>query len=69
MNDVAEAGKAYLAMVNYGEVRLDAYNVALSAEPVTDVERTTVNDYEDMYFNETLTKIGQWEGNFSSIKD
>lgn len=67
VNDVAEAGKAYLALVNHGEVRLDAYNVSLAAEPVTDVERTVVNDYEDMYFNEKLTKIGQWEGNFSSI--
>ena len=65
--DVAEAGKAYLAVVDYGEVRLDAYNVALSAEPVTDAERTAVNDYEDMFFNENLSKVGQWQGNFSSI--
>ena len=65
--DVAEAGKAYLAVVEQGEVRLNAYNVALTAEPVNDNERTAVNDYGDWFFNDNLTKVGQWTGSFTSI--
>lgn len=37
------------------------------AEPITDAESTAVNDYADWYFNDNLTKVGQWAGNFSSI--
>jgi hypothetical protein len=65
--DVAEAGKAYLAVVDQGEVRLNAYNVELIAEPVKDEAQTAVNDYGDWFFNENLTKVGQWTGNFKSI--
>ena len=65
--DVAEAGKAYLAVVNYGEVSLNAYGVTLTAEPVDEIERTTVNDYGDSYLYNKMTKVGQWTGNFSSI--
>ena len=65
--DVAEAGKAYLAVVDRGEVSLNALNVTLISEPITDEERTAVNDYGDWFFNENLTKVGQWLGNFSSI--
>ena len=65
--DVAEAGKAYLAVVDQGEVSLNAFNVALAAEPISDNEQTAVNDYGDWYFNDNLTKVGQWVGNFSSI--
>ena len=65
--DVAEAGKAYLAVVDQGEVSLNALNVELTAEPVNDSERTAVNDYGDWFFNENLTKVGQWVGNFKSI--
>ena len=67
VNDVAEAGKAYLAVVNYGEVKLNAYGVTLTAEPVNDIERTVVNDYGDSYLYNKTTKVGQWTGNFSSI--
>lgn len=67
VNDVAEAGRAYLAVVDYGEVSLEAYNVALTAEPINDNNSTAVNDYADWYFNENLTKVGQWVGNFSGI--
>ena len=65
--DVAEAGKAYLAVVDQGEVSLNAYNVALEAEPVNDEERTTVNDYGDWFFNNNLTKVGRWTGSFKSV--
>ena len=64
---VAEAGKAYLAVVEQGEVNLNAYNVALIAEPVSDVEKTAVNDYGKWFFDENLTKVGQWTGSFKSI--
>ena len=67
VTDVAEAGRAYLAVVDWGEVILDAFNVTLIAEPINDSEATAVNDYADWYFNENLTKVGQWVGNFSSI--
>ena len=65
--NVAKAGQAYLAVVNYGDVSLNALNVELKAEPVTDIKQTTVNDYDDWYFDDTYTKVGQWKGNFSSI--
>ena len=65
--DVAEAGKAYLAVVDQGEVRLDAFNVQLLTEPVQDEEATAVNDYGDWYFDENLRKVGEWTGSFSSI--
>ncbi len=65
--DVAEAGKAYLAVVDKGDVSLNAFNVTLTAEPVSDTERTAVYDYGEWYFNDNLMKVGQWAGNFSSI--
>ena len=65
--DVAEAGKAYLAVVEQGDVSLNAYNVTLTTEPINDSESTAVNDYGDWFFNDNLTKVGQWVGNFSSI--
>lgn len=65
--DVAQAGKAYLAVVDQGEVSLNAFDVSLIAEPIDDAELTAVNDYGDWFFNSNLTKVGQWVGNFSSI--
>ena len=65
--NVAEAGKAYLAVVNYGEVSLNALNVELKAAPVTDEALTAVNDYDEWYFEDNYSKVGQWAGNFSSI--
>ena len=62
--NVAEAGKAYLAVVENGDVSLNAYNVTLMAEQI---EGSTVNDYGDWFFNENLTKVGQWAGSFKSI--
>ena len=67
VTDVAEAGKAYLAVVNYGEVSLNAYDVTLTAEPVKDIETTVVNDYGDWFFNGNNTRVGLWTGSFSSI--
>ena len=65
--NVAEAGKAYLAVVDQGDVILNAYNVTLIAEPINDTESTAVNDYADWFFNDNLTKVGQWTGGFKSI--
>lgn len=67
VSNVAKAGQAYIAVVNYGEVSLNALNVELKAAPVTDEALTIVNDYDDWYFDDQYTKVGQWEGNFSSI--
>ena len=64
---VAEAGKAYLAVVEQGDVSLNAYNVALTAESVNDMERTAVNDYGTWFFSDSLKQVGQWVGNFKSI--
>ena len=65
---VAEAGKAYLAVVDQGDVSLNAYHVELMAEPSADTEAgTAVNDYGDWFFNDNLTKVGQWVGSFKSI--
>ena len=63
--DVAEAGKAYLAVVEQGDISLNAYNVALMDTEQT--EDSEVDDYGDWFFNENLTKVGQWVGNFKSI--
>ena len=65
--DVAQAGKAYLAVVDEGTVSLNAFNVTLAAEPVTDAELTAVNDYATWYFDDNLKKVGQWMGNFKGI--
>lgn len=67
VTDVAEAGRAYLAVVEEGDVRLDAFNVTMLAEPINDAESTAVNDYGEWFFNDVLVKVGQWVGNFSSI--
>ena len=67
VNDVAEAGKAYLAVVEHGDVRLDAINVEMILEPFSDDEHTAVNDYAEWFFNENLNKVGNWAGNFTSI--
>jgi hypothetical protein len=67
VSDVAQAGKAYLAVVDQGEVSLNAFNVTLTAEPVYDSKLTAVNDYGNWFFNDKLTQVGQWIGNFRSI--
>ena len=65
--DVAEAGKPYIAVVDMGEVSLNAFDVTMKAEPVTDEASTAVYDYATWFFNEELNKVGQWVGNFKSI--
>ena len=64
--DKAEAGKAYLAVVENGDVRLDAVGVKLISQPVVD-STSIVNDYEGWFFNDKLVEVGQWIGNFKSI--
>ena len=66
----AEAGKAYLVVVEQGDLNLNAYDVTLASEPVSETdESTVVGDYEDWYFDEKLTKVGCWTGSFKSITD
>ena len=67
VTDVAEAGKSYLAVVDHGEVSLNAYGVTLKSDPVNDIESTAVNDYADSYLYNKNSKVGQWTGCFSSI--
>ena len=64
--DKAEAGKAYLAVVEKDDVSLNAVGVTLMSQP-TASEAVVVNDYEDWFFNENLKKVGTWEGSFRSI--
>ena len=64
--DKAEAGRAYLAVVEHGDMRMDAVGVTLTSQPIAD-EKIVVNNYEDWFFNDNLTKAGQWTGNFRSI--
>ena len=68
ISDVAEAGQSYLVVVERGIANLNAYDVELLTQPLdgTD-ERTSVNDFEDMYFEEKATKVGEWLGTFRTI--
>lgn len=69
-SETITAGRAYLAVVEKGDVSLNAYNVTLTAEPVPSSNwYTTVNDYETWYFENNLTKVGEWLGTFRSIAD
>ena len=66
--DNVEAGKAYLAVVERGDVRMDAVGVTLlGTDSTAFAGATDVNDYEDWYFNDNLTRVGQWTGSFSGI--
>ena len=64
--DKAEAGRAYLAVVERGDVRMDAVAVKLTKQ-IADDESASVSDYEGWYFDESLTRVGQWTGTFSGI--
>ena len=64
--DTVKAGKAYLAVVDRDEVRLDAVNVTLNANANTG-NTAIVNDYESWFFDDNLTRVGQWTGNFKGI--
>ena len=66
VGDTIKAGKAYLAVVDRDEVSLNAVNVTIKANANTE-NATVVNDYEDWFFNDNLTRVGQWTGNFKGI--
>ena len=64
--DSIKAGQAYLAVVERGNVSLNAVSVAIKANANTE-NAAVVNDYEDWFFDDNLTKVGQWTGNFKAI--
>ncbi|MBO7069210.1 MAG: hypothetical protein J6W52_11155 [Bacteroidaceae bacterium] len=65
-SDFAEAGKAYLAVVELGSVRMNAADVTVHVTPA-DTDASPVNDYEKWFFNKEQTKIGTWQGTFRDI--
>ena len=65
--DKAVAGQAYLAVVERGNVRMDAVGATLKSSCLSSSTKHYVNDYEDWYFNDKLTHLGQWTGSFSAI--
>jgi hypothetical protein len=64
--DSIKAGQAYLAIVERGDVNLNAVSVTIKANANTE-NAAVVNDYEDWFFNDNMTKVGQWTGNFKAI--
>ena len=64
--DMAEAGKAYLAVVEKGSVSMNAANVTIKKD-IAETDAVIVNDYEKWYFDKEQTKVGTWQGTFSKI--
>ena len=63
-----QAGKAYLVVVNQGEVNMNAIDVKLNNEVVDD-STVIVDSFEDWYFDDKYTHVGKWMANFRSISD
>lgn len=62
-----EAGKAYLAVVERGNVRLNAIDVTMQAKSTETTDSVTVNDYERWFFDKEQTQMGAWMGTFSGM--
>jgi len=62
------AGMAYLVVVNHGEVNMNAIDVKLINEVVSD-STVVVDSFEDWYFDDKYTHVGKWLANFRSITD
>lgn len=64
--ETASAGVAYLAVVNDGSVKLNAYGVEVTNEIKADPDALPiVYDYEEWYFNNKTDSVGSWFGSFS----
>ena len=64
--ETASSGVAYLAVVNDGSVKLNAYGVEVTNEIKTDSDALPiVYDYEEWYFNNVNDSVGSWLGSFS----
>ena len=63
---IAEAGKAYLAVIDRGSVALNAIDVKIANTPA-DEASVVVNDYEKWYQSGGLDALGTWRGTFKSI--
>ena len=63
-----QAGRAYLIVVNKGQINLSATGVMLT-NTVIDDEQNVVNSFEDWYFEDKFTPVGKWQANFKSISD
>ena len=70
--DAVKAGRAYLAVIEFGSVRLNAHNVTITSTPYAAQENdstTLVYDFEDWWFNDKKTRVGEWLGTFRTITD
>ena len=63
-----QAGRAYLVVVNKGQINLSAAGVKLN-NAIVDDEKNVVNSFEDWYFEDKYTPVGKWQANFRSISD
>ena len=63
-----QAGRAYLVVVNKGQINLSATGVTLTTAVVDD-DQNVVNSFEDWYFEDKFTPVGKWQANFRSISD
>ena len=63
---IAEAGKAYLAVIERGSVDLNAIDVKIANTPADDAS-IVVNNYAYWYFAGGLDALGVWRGTFTSI--
>ncbi|MBR5747757.1 MAG: hypothetical protein IKY01_03110 [Prevotella sp.] len=63
-----QAGRAYLVVVNKGQLNLSATGVTLN-NAIVDDEKNVVNSFEDWYFEDKFTPVGKWQANFRSISD
>ena len=63
-----QAGRAYLVVVNKGQLNLSATGVKLN-NAIVDDEKNVVNSFEDWYFEDKYTPVGKWQANFHSISD
>ena len=66
--NLMQAGRAYLVVVMWGQLNLNAIGVGLS-NTIVDDEQNVVYSFEDWYFEDKFTPVGKWQANFHSISD
>ena len=67
-SQLMKAGMAYLVVVNQGSMNMNAVDVKLTNEVVSD-STVVVDSFEDWYFEDKFTPVGKWLANFRSISD
>ncbi len=63
-----QAGRAYLVVVQKGQINLSATDVTLQNQVIDD-DQNVVYSFEDWYFKDELTPAGKWMANIRSISD